>query len=91
MIVVVRRRFRVAGRVQGVFFRDSAEREAARLGVAGFARNERDGTVTVEAEGEADAVARLEAWCRLGTPRATVTAVTVDELEPIGTKGFSAR
>ncbi|MBA2283238.1 MAG: acylphosphatase [Acidimicrobiia bacterium] len=87
----MRRRFRVSGRVQGVFYRASAEREATRLGVAGFARNERDGTVTVEAEGPPDAVARLEAWCCLGPLRATVTDVAVEDLAPLGTEGFTAR
>ena len=57
---LVRRRLLVRGRVQGVWFRASAEREAARLGVAGFARNERDGSVTVEAEGPMAAVEAME-------------------------------
>ena len=46
----------ITGRVQGVFFRDSARMEANRLGVAGFARNEPDGSVYIEAEGEKDAL-----------------------------------
>jgi acylphosphatase len=87
----VRRRMRIRGRVQGVWFRASAEREAARLGVAGFARNERDGSVTVEAEGAPSAVAAMEAWCRIGPPRAEVDAVEVTDLDPLGTATFSAR
>lgn len=84
----VRRRIRVSGRVQGVWFRASAEREAARLGVAGFARNERDGSVTVEAEGTPAAVEAMVAWCRVGPPRATVTAVAVEDLAPLGSTSF---
>ena len=87
----MRRRFVVRGRVQGVWFRASAEREAARLRVAGFARNERDGSVTVEAEGPPAAVAAMEAWCRIGPSRAEVTAVDVVEIEPLGGTGFSSR
>ena len=84
----VRRRAVVRGRVQGVWFRASAAREAARLGVAGFARNERDGSVTVEAEGRPDAVAAMVAWCRTGPPRAEVTDVEVTDLEPLGSTAF---
>ena len=87
----VRRRFVVRGRVQGVWFRASAEREAARVRVAGFARNERDGSVTVEAEGAPAAVAAMEAWCRVGPPRAEVTSVDVVEVEPLGGGSFSSR
>ena len=84
----VRVRIRVTGRVQGVWFRASAEREAARLGVAGFARNERDGSVVVEAEGLAVAVDAMVAWCRVGPPRAEVVGATVESLPPLGTTGF---
>lgn len=87
----IRRRFRVHGRVQGVWFRASAEREAARLGVAGFARNDADGSVTVEAEGSAGAVAAMEAWCRIGPTRAEVITVDVEDVAPLGTRGFSTR
>ena len=88
---VVRRRFHIRGRVQGVWFRASAEREAARLRLAGFARNERDGSVTVEAEGAPAAVAAMEAWCRIGPPRAEVTSVEAVDLDALGTKYFEAR
>ena len=87
----VRRRFHIRGRVQGVFFRASAEREANRLRVAGFARNERDGSVTVEAEGSVAAVDAMAAWCRIGPSRAEVTSVEVVEVDPLGTAHFEAR
>ena len=84
----VRRRLQVRGRVQGVWFRASAEREAARLGVAGFARNERDGSVTVEAEGPPAAVDAMVAWCRVGPPRAEVVGIEVTDVPPLGTARF---
>jgi acylphosphatase len=87
----VRRRIRVSGRVQGVWFRASAEREAHRLGVSGFARNERDGSVTVETEGSPASVEAMVAWCRIGPPRAEVVRVDVEELPPQGSSGFRAR
>ena len=74
-----------------MWFRASAEREAARLGVAGFARNERDGSVIVEAEGTPSAVTAMEAWCRIGPPRAEVVAVEVTDIDPVGSAGFTAR
>ena len=49
----------VRGRVQGVFFRASAQREATRLGVTGWVRNLSDGSVEIVAEGEDERVREL--------------------------------
>ncbi len=57
---------RVTGRVQGVFFRRAARDRAEELGLAGFARNEPDGSVRLEIEGEAGALGRFLEWCRAG-------------------------
>jgi acylphosphatase len=86
---VVRRRVIVHGRVQGVFFRDTARRLAERQGVAGWARNNRDGTVEAVFEGEAEAVERLVAFCREGPRGAHVEAVEVAGEPPAGLAGFS--
>ena len=85
---VVCRRVIVRGRVQGVWFRESARRRAEELGVGGWVRNNRDGTVEAEVEGPADDVAVLVSWLRLGPPHARVDAIDVDELAPIGERGF---
>jgi acylphosphatase len=85
----VRRRLLVSGRVQGVFFRDRCRREAEAAGVAGWARNLPDGRVEVVAEGELEAVERLQRWCREGPPRARVTSVEAADEEPDGLTGFS--
>jgi acylphosphatase len=58
----------VKGRVQGVFFRVSTQREASRLGLAGFVRNESDGNVYLEVEGEQDLIDKLLTWIRRGGP-----------------------
>ncbi|GGG52784.1 acylphosphatase [Hymenobacter glacieicola] len=63
--------------VQGVFYRQSTRTEARRLGLVGYARNNEDGTVTIEAEGSVAALDALEAWCRQGPPAARVEQVTV--------------
>lgn len=88
---VVRRRVVVEGRVQGVFFRDTCQRQAAAAGVAGWVRNLHDGRVEVVAEGGRDAVDRLVAWCRQGPSRAVVTAVHVSDEPAEGVRGFSVR
>jgi acylphosphatase len=85
---VVRRRVVVRGVVQGVGFRASVAREAGRAGLAGFARNQGDGSVLIELEGRPDAVARVAAWCRRGPSGAEVTDVAVTELAPLGTAQF---
>jgi len=87
--MTARKRALVSGRVQGVFFRDSARQEAQRLGLAGSARNMRDGRVEVIAEGELDAVEQLIEWCRSGPSHADVTDVQVVEEEPRGAQGFT--
>ena len=88
---MIGRRVVVRGRVQGVFYRASCQREAQRLGVAGWARNLDDGRVEVRAEGEPAAVEALVAWCRHGPPRALVTSVDVTEVPAEGLDRFSTR
>jgi acylphosphatase len=87
----VRRRVRAHGRVQGVFFRDSVRREAARRGVAGWARNCGDGTAEAVFEGAAEAVEAMVAFVRGGPGHAEVSAVDVVD-EPVeGLAGFDVR
>jgi acylphosphatase len=88
---VIARHVVVSGRVQGVFFRDCARREAGRLGVAGWVRNRADGRVEAHLEGTPDAVAQLVLWWRRGPPHATVEELLVTEVEPAGFDGFTIR
>jgi len=88
---LVRVRAVVRGRVQGVFYRASAEREAARLGVAGTATNRADGSVELVVEGSRDAVDEMLRWAAHGPPRAQVSGVDVTDENPQGSRGFSAR
>jgi acylphosphatase len=83
----VRVRIRVIGRVQGVAFRASTVDEAERLGLAGFVRNLRDGSVEVEAEGERKLVESLMHWCRRGPPAARVDSVESEWLAASGDPG----
>jgi len=87
----VRRRVLVSGRVQGVWYRSSAEREAARLGLGGFARNLPDGRVELAVEGPPAAVEALIQWARIGPPRARVDRVDIEDQPPRGERAFYAR
>ncbi|MBL0742309.1 acylphosphatase [Chryseolinea sp. Jin1] len=82
---------RIRGKVQGVFYRASTEQQARTLGVNGFVRNEADGSVYVEAEGEEQAVDALALWCRQGPPRATVEQVDITEIAPRNFTDFVQR
>jgi acylphosphatase len=85
---MIRRRVIVHGFVQGVFFRDTLRRRAAALGVSGWARNTRDGTVEAVFEGDADAVERMLELSRAGPRGARVDRVEVVEEQPSGLAGF---
>ena len=66
---------RIFGRVQGVGFREAMCREADRLGVAGWVRNRRDGSVEAFVQAEGAAVETLVDWARRGPPAARVERV----------------
>ena len=88
---MIRRRAVVHGNVQGVFFRDSARREAEKAGVAGWITNNSDGTVEAVFEGDEEAVEAMIRFCREGPGRADVERVEVTDEEPEGLEGFSIR
>jgi acylphosphatase len=85
---IVRRRVRVRGRVQGVFFRERLRRLAERRAVAGWASNRPDGSLEALFEGQADAVQELLAFCHEGPPHARVETVEIAEETPEGLAGF---
>ena len=72
---VIARRLVVRGRVQGVGYRFAMTEAALALGVAGWVRNRRDGTVEAVVQGDDASVERLLEWCRRGPPGAHVTAI----------------
>ena len=86
-----RRIIRVFGRVQGDFYRQSARHEAQRLGLSGLARNEPDGSVTVDVEGERAALEQFIGWCRHGPADAVVERLEAVPQEPVGRAGFQTR
>ena len=85
---MVRKRVIVHGRVQGVFFRDTTRRMAESRGVAGWVRNNPDGSVEAAFEGPADAVDAMVRYVHEGPRGAGVDRVDVFDEEAQGLTGF---
>ena len=75
----------INGRVQGVGFRYHTNRVAQELGVTGWVRNRRDGSVEAMVSGAPDAVDKIIEWARHGPRLAIVTGIEIEE----GTGSFS--
>ncbi|MGH3148962.1 MAG: acylphosphatase [Rubrobacter sp.] len=81
---IQRARVSISGRVQGVFFRDSAREKAEQLGLAGWVRNLSDGRVEALFEGPSPKVKEMVEWCEHGPSHASVDSVDTDFEEPGG-------
>ncbi|PFG21247.1 acylphosphatase [Serinibacter salmoneus] len=82
---------RITGVVQGVGFRWSAQSQAEALGLTGWVRNRRDGSVEAEIQGPPGAVERMLTWLREGPSTARVSDVVVRERELVRENGFDQR
>jgi acylphosphatase len=79
----------IAGRVQGVNFRASAQAQARSIGVEGWVRNLDDGRVEAVFEGAATAVKHMISWCHSGPRSARIDHVDVEWEQPTGQeRGF---
>lgn len=74
----------VEGSVQGVGYRDFAQRRAAHLGLSGYVMNLRDGRVRVRAEGSRDAIDELIRDLERGPPLARIEKISVTWIPPTG-------
>jgi acylphosphatase len=76
-MTILCRRFLISGRVQGVFYRSSAQQYARQLGLRGWVRNRRDGRVELLASGSEEKLDELEKWLEIGPEYAKVTNIKV--------------
>ncbi|MGH3366979.1 MAG: acylphosphatase [Nocardioidaceae bacterium] len=90
-VTMIRHRVVVHGHVQGVFFRDTCQRQATARHVDGWVTNRADGSVEAVFEGASDAVHALTDWCREGPPSARVERIDVHQETPRGEQGFAVR
>jgi len=77
--MVLHYKIKVVGKVQGVWFRDSTRSKALELSIKGFVRNESDGSVYIEAEGDKNGLQQLVDWCQTGPELARVDKVVVED------------
>ncbi|KAL6503097.1 hypothetical protein OROHE_023726 [Orobanche hederae] len=67
----------IKGRVQGVFYRNWTVNNAKELGLKGWVRNRRDGSVEALFSGSPEKVQEMEGRCRRAPPNAKVTGLQV--------------
>ena len=79
-------RLRIEGVVQGVGYRWSMVEAARRIGVAGWVRNRRDGSVEAVVAGSPDGVAEIVAWARRGPASAVVRGVDAQPADGVFTR-----
>ncbi len=79
---------KINGRVQGVYYRASAQEEARELNLKGWAKNLADGSVEVYVEGNKTHIEEMIEWCGAGPPAAKVERVNVDWVEPENCASF---
>ena len=89
--VILTHRLVIRGRVQGVRYRASMVEQAHRLGVHGWVRNRRDGSVEALAQGTHDAVRALIDWAHQGPPAARVDEVRVSQESAAPLAAFAQR
>jgi len=90
-MAVIGRKLRLFGRVQGVFFRQWTIDQARQLGVAGWVRNRRDGSLEAHLEGEEAAVGQLAERMQRGPSQARVEDVMAEDAPPEDLKDFTVK
>lgn len=85
---IIHKNIYVYGHVQGVFYRATAQKIANQFEVKGIIRNEPDGRVYAEAEGEEAAVSKFIYWCNQGTSGSRVKGIEITDGPVVGYKTF---
>ncbi len=89
--MTIARHLVIHGRVQGVWYRGWAIDTARALGLAGWVRSRRDGTVEAVVQGDWEAVEQFVALAREGPRAASVERIDMSEAEPASLSGFEQR
>lgn len=85
---MISKRIQVLGKVQGVFYRATAKTKADDLKLVGWVRNEPDGSVVMEVQGDDRKVSQMIKWCKEGPTFSKVDQVLEEPTEPLGEKSF---
>ena len=80
---MIRLKAKVEGKVQGVFFRASSKKLCLQLKLVGWVRNNSDGSVELEAEGDKNDLEKLLSWLYSGSPSSRVDSVLFSWEKPI--------
>lgn len=81
-------RITISGKVQGVWYRKSTQQKAQELGLDGWVKNLENGSVLLEAQGNAAALEQLITWCYRGPENAIVTGVETENIPVEESFGF---
>jgi acylphosphatase len=79
---MIYQKYRVTGRVQGVFYRQATQQKATQLGITGWVQNLPNGDVLVYLKGESIPCKALEDWLKIGPPSARVSELIILALTP---------
>jgi acylphosphatase len=78
----------IKGKVQGVFYRDTAKKQADKLDLTGWIRNTEDGNVEAMVSGDNIELDQFVQWCKLGSERSRVEDVNFDTIDNKKFTGF---
>ena len=85
---IIQKKIFINGRVQGVAFRKYANQSAKKMGIAGFVKNQDDGSVYIEAEGQKEDLDLFIEWCHKGSPFSKVESVDIKDGAPYNYTSF---
>lgn len=87
----IQKKLTLYGQVQGVFFRQTAKQQADQRNLTGHIRNNPDGSVTLQVEGDSTGINEFIDWCKLGPKDAQVEKIEIEDSSPTNETGFSVR
>jgi len=79
---------RITGNLQGTLFRQEARQKAESMGLKGYAKDEIDGTLLIEVEGDPEQVDAYREWCHTGPEGTSVSRVHSEQGQPQGYDRF---